>query len=455
MPATGPEPTTDISDSLGAAKQLADEQAALRREVARVMGLPLCTVARFASDADVSIVVGAIGDHPQQAGVSVSLDQPSAAGLVRKTGRPARVDGPRQITGTDVRSMTVTGTAAAPIIVDGGVWGAIAVGTDASDGLPGGTEERLTQFTELVATAISNAETRTELRRLADEHAALRRVAVLVASGAEEATIFHCVCEEAARLFDASTSNLVLWRNGVRITTAGWSLRGVHVKPGTRMEIEPDTLDGRVYRTASPSRIDSYASEPGAVAAMLRRNGIKAQVAAPVMVDGEVWGVLIVGTDKPEPLPAGTEVRLAAFTELIATAVSNAAAKAELLGSRARIVEAADEQRRRVVRDLHDGAQQRLVHTVITLRQAIASGADPPIRSLVEQGLEHAENAIVELGELAHGIHPAILTHRGLAAAVEGLADRGGDVIGMRGLDDIGGGARRESAVDMAGVVVS
>jgi signal transduction histidine kinase len=606
--ATGEAAVLDVSAPADRAR-LANEQAALRRvatlvatgtpssevfaavanEVGRLLNLPLFTVARFAPDQEIAIVVGALGNHPQQAGVSVSLEQPSAAGLVRTTGRPARIDGPRKITGAG-GSMTVTGTAAAPIIVDGRIWGAIAAGTDAPAGLSQGAEEQLTQFTELVATAIansdaqtevtrvlteqaalrrlatlvahggspdevfmavareisnvlglpltfmakygpdstatvvgavgdhprqvgdeftldeisvsslvkahgrparidnyadivssaaeiaqsagvgsavaaplivqgqvwgviaaaarsgdplpvgmedrlaqftdlvataiSNVQTRAELQLLAEEHAAVRRVAVLVAGGAEEAKIFQCVCEEAARLFDASTSNLVLWRNGARITKAGWSLRGVHVRPGTRMEIEPDSLDGRVYATAGPSRIDRYADETGKVAAMLRGNGIQSQVAAPVIVDGEVWGVLIVGTDRSEPLASGAEVRLAAFTELIATAVSNAAAKAELLASRARIVEAADEQRRRVVRDLHDGAQQRLVHTVLTLQQALASDPDPPVDKFVQQALDHADQAIVELRDLAQGIHPAILSHRGLAAAVEGLADR-------------------------------
>jgi signal transduction histidine kinase len=144
-----------------------------------------------------------------------------------------------------------------------------------------------------------------------------------------------------------------------------------------------------------------------------------------VVVEGQVWGALIAGTDEPEPLPAGTERRLARFAELIATAVSNATARSELLASRTRIVEAADEQRRRVVRDLHDGAQQRLIHAVMTLQLAHArEGAPPELSRFVGDALEDTRAAIEELRELAHGLHPAILTHRGLAAAVEALADR-------------------------------
>ena len=140
-----------------------------------------------------------------------------------------------------------------------------------------------------------------------------------------------------------------------------------------------------------------------------------------MVVDGRVWGALVAGTDEPESLPAGLELRLARFAELIATAVSNATSQAELVASRARIVEAADQQRRRVVRDLHDGAQQRLVSAVMSLQLAEAHGESTP---LVAEGLEHVRAAIAELRELARGIHPAILTDHGLAAAVEALADR-------------------------------
>jgi signal transduction histidine kinase len=126
------------------------------------------------------------------------------------------------------------------------------------------------------------------------------------------------------------------------------------------------------------------------------------------VIEGRVWGALIAGTDEPQPLPPGSELRLASFAELIATAVSNATARSDLIASRARIVQAADEQRRRVVRDLHDGAQQRLLHAVMTLQLAHGRDDAPPeLAGLVGQALEHARAAIEELRELAHGIHPA------------------------------------------------
>jgi signal transduction histidine kinase len=144
-----------------------------------------------------------------------------------------------------------------------------------------------------------------------------------------------------------------------------------------------------------------------------------------VVVEGRVWGALVAARTGPDRLPAATEHRLASFAELIATAVSNAAARSELVASRVRIVEAADEQRRRVVRDLHDGAQERLVHAIFVLQRAHdRDDVAPEVRSLVEEGVTNVRSAINELRELAHGIHPEILTHHGLAAAVEPLADR-------------------------------
>jgi signal transduction histidine kinase len=165
-----------------------------------------------------------------------------------------------------------------------------------------------------------------------------------------------------------------------------------------------------VRDTAAPGRFES---DDGASAG------------APVVVEGRVWGTLLAARAGRDRLPAGAEQRLASFAELIATAVSNAAARSELVASRVRIVEAADDQRRRVVRDLHDGAQERMVHAIFVLQRAHDHDDVPPdVRSLVEQGVTHVRSAIRELRELAHGIHPEILTLHGLAAAVQPLADR-------------------------------
>jgi len=176
----------------------------------------------------------------------------------------------------------------------------------------------------------------------------------------------------------------------------------------------------------APARVDSYEGRSGRLAARLRGLGIKSEVGAPVVVDGEVWGALIAGTDQAEPLPPGTEKRVASFAELIGTAVSNATARTELIASHTRMITASDAARRRVTRDLHDGAQQQLVSTIINLQLALQNWSSAPerARQSVERALSDASSGIDGLREIAAGIHPAILTLRGLAAALEALADR-------------------------------
>jgi len=393
----------------------ADVFAAVAEEVSKVLNLPLVEMCRYESDGTAT-VIAATGDHAFQTGTRWALDGPSLTALVRRTERPARIDDYASFGGSIAEAARASGVhsgVGAPVVVDGHVWGVVSAGGGSRVALPIDAEVRLNEFTELVATAIANTQAREELRRLAEEQAALRRVATLVAQGAEPADVFDAVCRETGALFGAASVNLAHFTHGINIAVAGWSLRDVHVPTGTEAPLEGETIDTLVLATGAPGRFDSYEHATGELAELLRSRGVRSEVGAPVVVDGRVWGALIAGTDEPEPLPAGLETRLASFAELIATAVSNATNQAELLASRARIVEAGDEQRRRVVRDLHDGAQQRLVNAVMTLQLGD-----------VDAGIEHVRAAISELRELARGIHPAILTDHGLAAAVEALADR-------------------------------
>jgi signal transduction histidine kinase len=180
-----------------------------------------------------------------------------------------------------------------------------------------------------------------------------------------------------------------------------------------------------VRRTGRPAHIEDYAQLDGALAADARQRGIRSGAGAPILVNGRLWGVIVVGSPQPR-LPAGTGERIGQFTELIATAISNIQVREDLAASRGRLVAATDEERRRVVRDLHDGAQQRLVHTIITLKLAhrALQPTQEPGSALVAEALEHAERANVELRELAHGILPAVLTGGGLRAGVQALASR-------------------------------
>jgi PAS domain S-box-containing protein len=406
----------------------ADVFAAVAAEVAQLLDLPLVEMSRYEPDGTAT-VIGAVGEHAFETGTNWTLDGPSLAAQVKRTGRPARVDDYADVPGRIGDAARATGVHAgvgAPIVVGGEVWGVVSAGGGARVPLPPDAEGRLSQFTELVATAISNTQARQELQRLLDEQAALRRLATLVAEGAEPRAVFDAVAEETGQLLGATTVNLAHFTpDGVNVTISGWSLRGVHVPTGTRLPIDGDSINAIVRRTARPARCDTYEDVEGELAAHLRRLGIRSEVGAPVVVEGHVWGALIAGTDELAPLPRGTEDRLAEFAELVATAVANATARSELLASRARIVEAGYEQRRRVVRDLHDGAQQRFVHAIMSLQLARRrADGDPDVALLIDEGLESARSGLDELRELARGIHPAILTNHGLAAAVESLADR-------------------------------
>jgi signal transduction histidine kinase len=207
---------------------------------------------------------------------------------------------------------------------------------------------------------------------------------------------------------------------------SGWSLRGVHIPTGTRLPLQGGSINELVRRTGRPGRVDSYEDVPGPLSARLRELGVRSEVGAPVVVDGQVWGALIAGTDEPKPLPAGTEDRVASFAELIGTAVANATAHDELLASRARIVTTAQEARRRLARDLHDGAQQRLVAALIALQLADQRLDHDPgaARQLLHEALGNTRAGLDDLRQLAAGVHPAVLTSRGLHAAVDALARR-------------------------------
>jgi signal transduction histidine kinase len=294
--------------------------------------------------------------------------------------------------------------------------------------LPDEIEYRLAGITDLVATAISNSASREKLAQLADEQAALRRVATLVARGVPEGELFGAVIEEIGSLFGADIAGMVRYDPDVTVTpVAAWGALGEHPAwpdPWPTDEVDPATL---IARTRRAVRID-WSDVTGTVATLLRDGGIRSSVGSPILVDGRLWGALAVHTRRSQPFPPDTEPRLENFTELVATAISNIEARAELAASRARIVAAADAERRRVVRDLHDGAQQRLVHTILTLDlayRALENDA-PGASALMTDALGHARGANEELRELAHGILPAVLTRGGLRAGVDALAARCG-----------------------------
>jgi signal transduction histidine kinase len=270
---------------------------------------------------------------------------------------------------------------------------------------------------------VSNTQTREDLQRLVEEQAALRRVATLVAQAMPSEALFSAVCDEVEALAGADGSAVLRFEADGMGTVMG--SHGGHHPVGTRVELDPDFVVGEVHRTGRPARFDTDDPAPPDMPEVVRAARILSAVANPILVEGELWGAITTAS-RERPLAAGMDRRLTDFTELVATAVSNLKARTEVAASRARIAAAADDERRRVVRDLHDGAQQRLVHTVITLQlaqQALAKGIEnAPL--LLGEALEHAEQAIAEVRELAHGILPAVLTHGGLPAGIDALASR-------------------------------
>jgi signal transduction histidine kinase len=149
-------------------------------------------------------------------------------------------------------------------------------------------------------------------------------------------------------------------------------------------------------------------------------------VGCPIVVAGRLWGVIAASTRREEPFPADTEAQIGEFTELVATAIANAQAHAELAASRARIVATADQTRRRIERDLHDGAQQRLATLAVAIRIARRQLASqhPSFDTELAAAEEGVREALAELRDLAHGLIPAVLAHEGFKPAAEALADR-------------------------------
>jgi signal transduction histidine kinase len=239
--------------------------------------------------------------------------------------------------------------------------------------------------------------------------------------------LFAAVVEAIGRLLPIDLANLCRYEpDRTQTFVATWGRPGKRFPLGSRWPLGGKNLGTIVFETGRPARIESYADASGPVNVIARDVDLRSAVGTPIFVEGRLWGMIGVGSSQEQPLSPDTEARLASFTELVVTAIANAESHAALAASRARIVAAADESRRRIERDLHDGAQQRLVHAVIVLKLALRalSHADANSEELVAEALRHAEQANAELRELAHGILPAALTRGGLCAGVEALVSR-------------------------------
>jgi PAS domain S-box-containing protein len=457
---------TAIADSQAREQlaQLADEQTALRRvatmvarapgseelfstvarEVAAVLEVPGVIVTRYDADGS-ALTVGEAFD-PNLAGAArflgVGARSPREPGSlvaeVFDTRRPARIDDFSSLPGRVgelARAARLGAGCAGPIVVSGAVWGKMCVFSQAGTVLPEGTEDRLHDFIELVATAIANYEARAELaasearsRELADEQAALRRVATLVARGVSPEEIFSAVTNEMGRLFHSSQAYVGRFEpDGSAMVVVGVSDGIQGIAPGSRWTLEDYMASTRVYRTGRPARLERSEFEhvSGPMADLLREIGAVSSVGAPIVVEGQQWGFVTV-TDTNNRLPVNAEKRLEKFTELLGTAIANADSRAQLAASRARIIAAGDDARRRIERDLHDGAQQQLVTLAVALRRAEAKFPDEldEQRAEVARVAEGLATAIGDLRELSRGIHPSVLTEGGLPPALKALGRR-------------------------------
>jgi signal transduction histidine kinase len=277
-----------------------------------------------------------------------------------------------------------------------------------------------------VALEIERRRSERALRKAAEEQAALRRVATLVAQGVPPEQLLDAVTSEACRLFGGQTANLTRFEDDGYVRVMGaWAGEGASaLQPGEHYRVDNEaTTTAMIKQTGAPARQDSYDQLAGALAERLRAIGIRSAIGAPITVDGNLWGAINVSTTREAPFPEGAELRLRDFADLFAQAVANAEARHQLTESRARMAEAAVAERRRLERNLHDGAQQRLVMLSLSLRIA-ESRADGEGAELLREASTELATALEELRELARGIHPAVLTERGLVVAIEGLLAR-------------------------------
>jgi signal transduction histidine kinase len=424
-------------------RRLADEQAALRRvatlvarqpsaeevfpvvveELGRVLGFDFTRLVRYRDDDSIEHLISwPPGDATP--GSRFPLDGDSVSARIKRTWRPSRIDDYSGLQGSmaeEARARGMHAVAGAPIIVEGQLWGAL-IGV-AKAPMPIGIEARIEEFTALTANAISNVQARAEVNRLADEQAALRRVATLVARQPSAEEVFETVVQEVGRLLPVDDTRLIRFEpDGSGTMVSGWPPGG-DIPLGLNRSLEGDNLSSRIRQSWAPGRMDDYSAASGTFASYIQRLGTRAAAGAPIIVDGRMWGTLVASSREPMSLPPDIEWRIEEFTALIATAISNVEARAALAASRERLVVATDDARRRFERDLHDGAQQRLVSLALELRLAEQEAA-PGLRERIGHAVEGITGVLDDLRELSSGLHPAILSEGGLRPALRALARR-------------------------------
>jgi PAS domain S-box-containing protein len=266
---------------------------------------------------------------------------------------------------------------------------------------------------------------RDRIELIANEQAALRRVATLVARQATPDKLFEVVAREAAQLLGVRVTSIMRYDGDRNVTLVGVCGETAPLAVGASWPLEEAVAAGVIWSTRGPASVD-VADFGGWVAAAMLSNGLRFATGVPIVVEGELWGAMTaVATDRDTLHPEVVD-RLESFTELVATAVANAAARSELVGAQRRVIEAADAARARLTRDIHDGAQQQFVNALINLQLAQRKWSSNAARAreLLDISASEAEAGIETLRELAAGIHPAVLSDMGFSAALEALVAR-------------------------------
>jgi signal transduction histidine kinase len=330
----------------------------------------------------------------------------------------------------DAQAHGIQFAATVPIMASGRPWGVMLAGSIQKWAAQSCLERCVAGFADLLGAAISNAESREGITRLAEEQTALRRVATLVARGARPEAVFTAVTEETGQLLGVEITAMIRYESDGTTSIVASRGRGAtaSVPVGDRQPLGGKNLATIISETASPARLDHYGDASGAWVARLAELGFRFRsgVGAPIMVQGRLWGAVLAASVDEHPLSPDAEARIGSFTDLVATAVSNAEHLAELTASRARVVAASDQARRQIERDLHDGAQQRLVSLTLAVRAAQA--AVPPMSGPLGGELARVADGLAsvldDLRELARGIHPTVLSQGGLGPALKTLAKR-------------------------------
>jgi signal transduction histidine kinase len=433
--------------------QLVEEQAALRRvatlvahgasptevfaavteEVGKLLPVEYATLWQYGPVGMAThIATWGTVDIPWQSGDQVAVGGNNLLTRVFESGRSAHMNTFADATDAFGQflpsSIHARAASATPIVVDSNLWGAIVAGSVESNQLPADTEARLADFTELVAAAIANTESRTELAQLVEEQAALRRVATVVAHGASPTDVFAAVTEEVGKLLPVEYATLWQYEPaGMATYIATWGTVSTSYQLRDRLRLGGKNLLTLVAETGRSARLDNYDDATGELGDDQTPSWrhLRSAVATPLIVEANLWGAFVAGSMGGGQLPTGTEVRLADFTELVAAAIANTESRAELVASRARIAAAADETRRQIERDLHDGTQQQLVSLILELKAAQSATPEADdVQARLARVAHGLDDVLEELREISRGIHPGLLSKAGLNSALKALGRR-------------------------------